>query len=213
MNKQMFIGLVCCLTLNVTSTYAKGWDYNDYQSIVGAGHVILGTKPAQRRKQAEVVDREVVRLMVDLGLSGGKFVAFAGEDANDPVIKRKKAVYQSKRHAKYTQTNAHLQFANASYRLNRQALNKVGALARTYQIAKNQIKQITIKGHTNSVGSDKNNLLLSHNRAASVRTALLKSGIPANLIRIHGFGETQPMRGTNAAEPVNRRVEYAIVKK
>lgn len=212
MNKAL-LGISCLIVMSFNTVSAKGWDYNDYQSIVGAGHAILGTKPAQQRKVAQVRDREVVRLMTELGLSGGKFIAFAGEDSNDPIIKRKKVVYQAKKRSKHTQTNAHLQFANASYVLNKQALNKVNALAQTYQIAKNQIKQITIKGHTNSIGSDRNNLLLSHNRAASVRAALLQRGIPSNLIRIHGFGETKPMTGTNPIAPVNRRVEYAVVKK
>ena len=212
MNKTL-AGISCCLFLGFSNASADGWSFKDYQEIMGAGHAILGTNPAQQRKTAQQVDKEVVRLMVDLGLSGGKFVAFAGEDANNPVIKRKKNVYQQKLRAKHTQTNAHIQFANASYKLSAHALNKVGALARTYQIAKDQIKQITIKGHTNSVGSDKTNLILSHNRAASVRAALQQRGIPANIIRIHGFGETQPMTGTNPAEPVNRRVEYAISKR
>lgn len=207
------IGFLCGLALCFSNVSAKGWDYNDYQSIVGAGHAILGTKPSQQRQQAQTTDREVVRLMTELGLGGGKFIAFAGEDHNDPIVKRKKTVYETKKRAKHTQTNAHLQFANASYVLNQQALGKVNALAQTYQIAKKQIKQITIKGHTNSIGSDRNNLLLSHNRAASVRSALLQRGIPSNLIRIHGFGETKPMTGTNPTAPVNRRVEYAIEKK
>ena len=212
MNKVL-IGFSCLLTVAFSTASAKGWDFNDYNDIVGAGHIVLGTKPAEQRKIARTTDKEVVRLMTELGLKGGKFIAFAGEDASDPVIKRKKVIYQKKLRSKHTQTNAHLQFANASYRLNNQALNKVNALARTYQIAKGQIKQITIKGHTNSVGSDRNNMLLSHNRAASVRAALLKKGIPSNIIRIHGFGETKPMRGTNPVASVNRRVEYAVVKK
>ena len=212
MNKTL-AGISCCLFLGFSNASADGWSFKDYQEIMGAGHAILGTNPAQQRKTAQQVDKEVVRLMVDLGLRGGKFVAFAGEDANNPVIKRKKNVYQQKLRAKYTQTNAHLQFANASYKLSANALNKVGALARTYQIAKDQIKQITIKGHTNSVGSDKTNMILSHNRAASVRAALQQRGIPANIIRIQGFGETQPITGTNPAEAVNRRVEYAISKR
>ena len=212
MNKTL-VSISCCLILGFSNASADGWSYKDYQEIMGAGHAIFGTKPEQQRKTAQQIDKEVVRLMVDLGLSGGKFVAFVGEDANNPVVKRKKSVYQQKQRAKRTQTNAHLQFANASYKLSGHALNKVGALARTYQIAKGQIKQITIKGHTNSIGSDKTNLILSHNRAASVRVALQQRGIPAGIIRIHGFGETQPMTGTNSAEPINRRVEYAILKR
>lgn len=210
MNKLLIV--ISCFFL-VSTAHAKGWDYADYESIVGASHILLGTNSAEQRIASQTTDKEVVRLMTELGLSGGKFIAFSGENTNDPITERKKIVYEANRKSKYTQTNAHLQFANASHALNQQALNKVNALAQTYQIAKNEIKQITIKGHTNSIGSDKNNLLLSHNRAASVRSALLQQGIPSNLIRIHGFGETKPMTGTNPTAPINRRVEYAVVKK
>jgi len=207
--------VVCGLLISSSSVFAKGWNFDDYQEIVGAGHAILGTELTQQRKQATIADKEVVRLMTELGLDGGKFVAFvafAGEGANALADKKKRAQYQARRRAKRTQTNAQLQFANASYRLDRRALNKIGSLARTYQIAKNQIKQITIKGHTNSVGSGQYNLELSHNRAASVKAALLRHGVPNNIIRIHGYGETQPLRGTNAAAPINRRVEYEVLK-
>ena len=212
MKKMLY---VCCLTLLFSGTAsAKDWNYADYNSIVNAGNQLLAQEnPVQRRKHAQLVDKEVTRLMVDLGLSGGKFIAFAGDDANDPIIKKKKQIYQIKRKAKRTQTNAHLQFANASYQLNNVALKKVEALARTYQISKNEIKQITIKGHTNSIGPDRSNLLLSHNRAASVRSALLKRGVPARLIRVHGFGETEPLAGTQAEQPINRRVEYEVLKR
>jgi len=201
------------LLLSLSSiSFAKDWDYNDYNDIVNAGNQLL-KNDSQYRKQSQIVDKEVTRLMLDLGLSGGKFVAFAADDLNDPIVQKKKAIYQIKRKAKRTQTNAHLQFANASYRLDRVALKKVEALARTYQISKNQIRQITIKGHTNSIGSDRSNLLLSHNRAASVRTALLQRGVPSNLIRVQGFGETSPLTGTQPNQPVNRRVEYEVLKR
>lgn len=213
--KKRLISVMCYLALGFTATSANAWDANDFNTIVGGNKAVTGSnlKPSQHRKQALVVDREVNRLMVDLGLSGGKFVAFAGEDAADPVIKKKKSVYQAKRRAKRTQTNAHLQFSNASHQLDRVALRKVEALARTYQIAKGEIKQISINGYTNSIGSDKNNMLLSHNRASSVRAALIQRGVPSNLLRFHGYGESKPMRGSNPAAPRNRRVEYEVIKK
>lgn len=204
------------MALGLGSLSANAWDANDFNSIVGGNKAVTGSakvKPAQHRKRALVVDREVNRLMVDLGLAGGKFVAFAGEDVKNPVVRKRKSVYQAKRRAKRTSANSHLQFANASHQLDDRALAKVDALARTYQIAKGEIKQISINGYTNSIGSDRNNMLLSHNRASSVRAALVKKGVPANLVRFHGFGETKPMRGTNPAAPQNRRVEYEVLKK
>jgi len=214
MGKKLVI-MTCYIALGFGSVSVNAWNANDFNTIVGGNKAVTGSnaKPSQHRKRALVVDKEVNRLMVDLGLGGGKFVAFAGEDVKNPVIRKRKSVYQAKRRAKRTSANSHLQFANASYQLDGRALSKVDALARTYQIAKGEIKQISINGYTNSIGSDRNNMLLSHNRASSVRAALVRKGVPANLVRFHGFGETKPMRGTNPAAPQNRRVEYEVLKK
>jgi len=213
--RKQFVTTACFIALGLGSVSANAWNANDFNSIVGGNKAVTGSniKPSQHRKRALVVDKEVNRLMVDLGLGGGKFVAFAGEDTSNPVIRKRKSVYQAKRHAKRTSANSHLQFENASYRLDGRAMAKVDALARTYQIAKGEIKQISINGYTNSIGSDRNNMLLSHNRASSVRAALVRKGVPANLVRFHGFGETKPMRGVNPAAPQNRRVEYEVLKK
>ena len=53
------------------------------------------------------------------------------------------------------------------------------------------------------------NLRLSLRRADSVRAALIRDGVPASAISVHGFGETNPLvpTGPNAREPQNRRVE------
>jgi len=214
MRKKLVI-IACYVALGFGSVSANAWNANDFNTIVGGNKAVTGSnlKPSQYRKRALVADKEVNRLMVDLGLSGGKFVAFAGEDTSNPVVRKRKSVYQAKRRAKRTSANSHLQFANASYQLDSRALAKVDALARTYQIAKGEIKQISINGYTNSVGSDRDNMLLSHNRASIVRAALVRKGVPANLVRFHGFGETKPMRGINPAAPQNRRVEYEVLKK
>jgi len=214
MKKKIF-GLLSCVAVSFSVSTVNAWDANDFNTIVGGNKAVTGSnlKPSQVRSQTKVVDREVTRLMIDLGLSGGKFIAFAGENPADPVVQKKKAIYKTKLKSKRTQTNARLQFANASYELDNVAINKVEALARTYQIAKGQIKQISINGFTNSIGSDKSNQLLSHNRAASVRSALIQRGVPSNLLRFHGYGETRPMRGTDPAAASNRRVEYEVIKK
>lgn len=213
--KKNFLTLSCFMILGFGSVSANAWDANDFNTIVGGNKAVTGSnvRPSQQRKQALVVDKEVNRLMVDLGLGGGKFIAFAGEDLSNPVVKKRKSVYQAKRKAKRTSANSHLQFANASHYLDGSALAKVDALARTYQIAKGEIKQISINGYTNSIGTDRNNMLLSHNRASSVRAALIRKGVPSNLLRFHGYGETKPIKGSNPAAPQNRRVEYEVIKK
>lgn len=72
---------------------------------------------------------------------------------------------------------------------------------------------VKIHGHTDSVGSDKDNQKLSENRADAVKNALLSAGIPASIrFEIAGFGENSPV-ATNDNEKgrrKNRRVELYI---
>ncbi|WP_419730158.1 OmpA family protein [Lichenicola sp.] len=56
------------------------------------------------------------------------------------------------------------------------------------------------------------NRRLSLRRADSVRAALIRDGVPASAIGVHGYGETNPLvpTGPNAREPQNRRVEIVF---
>ncbi len=66
-----------------------------------------------------------------------------------------------------------------------------------------------IHGHTDSDGSDAMNHDLSHRRAASVRSELLKNGVSADRMTSEGFGEKEPIatNETAAGKALNRRVE------
>ncbi|MBP8946530.1 MAG: OmpA family protein, partial [Bacteroidales bacterium] len=52
---------------------------------------------------------------------------------------------------------------------------------------------ISIEGHTDNVGSDEFNLILSENRAKAVYNYLVNNGIDANRLQYKGFGETAPI--------------------
>ncbi len=56
------------------------------------------------------------------------------------------------------------------------------------------------------------NLALSRRRADAVRTALVADGVPAGIIEIHAFGDTNLLvaTGPNVREPQNRRVEIVL---
>ena len=71
---------------------------------------------------------------------------------------------------------------------------------------------IEIAGHTDAVGSDASNLLLSKNRANAVMTYLLEKGIPANQLTAKGYGETKfiATNDTEEGKQLNRRVEFEI---
>ena len=72
--------------------------------------------------------------------------------------------------------------------------------------------QITIEGHTDSVGSDDLNQRLSEKRAAAVRSFLVSQGVPPSRIKTQGMGESAPVASNDTASgrQQNRRVELVI---
>ncbi len=71
---------------------------------------------------------------------------------------------------------------------------------------------IEIGGHTDNVGSVEDNLLLSENRANSVRTFLLNAGVPQDRVTAKGYGESVPVSDNETSEgrAKNRRTEFKI---
>ena len=69
-----------------------------------------------------------------------------------------------------------------------------------------------IDGHTDSVGSDKSNKLLSERRANAVRDWLIANGIDKDRLTARGFGEENPIDSnkTAAGRTNNRRVEVKL---
>ena len=73
---------------------------------------------------------------------------------------------------------------------------------------------VEIRGHTDDIGSDSDNLSLSESRAQSVRNYLISQGVPALSISAKGYGETRP-RADNSSEEGrarNRRTEFSITQ-
>ena len=80
-------------------------------------------------------------------------------------------------------------------------------------LKQNPALKIRVEGHTDGAGDFDKNLLLSKNRAASVKDYLVEKGIEADRIQIQGFGATRPAsQGKSEQEKQkNRRVEIAII--
>jgi len=74
--------------------------------------------------------------------------------------------------------------------------------------------EIEIIGHTDNVGSDEANQILSEKRAASVRNYLIKKGISAERIKSSGEGPFEPVadNDSDAGRKKNRRTEIRITK-
>ena len=79
-----------------------------------------------------------------------------------------------------------------------------------------QFTRIQVNGHSDSSAvhpgsrtAQAYNMSLSLRRAQTVKAELIRDGVPAGVIDVHGFGDTQPLVSTRqgTAEPQNRRVE------
>ena len=71
---------------------------------------------------------------------------------------------------------------------------------------------LLIEGHTDNVGNDATNLLLSQKRAEAVKTLLVGRGVEASIIETKFYGETKPIDTNDTLEgrQQNRRVELTI---
>lgn len=73
---------------------------------------------------------------------------------------------------------------------------------------------LTIIGHTDNVGSEADNLILSKKRADAVKNYLVSKGIADVRINTIGKGESEPLVSNETAQgrEKNRRVEFIIIK-
>jgi outer membrane protein OmpA-like peptidoglycan-associated protein len=78
----------------------------------------------------------------------------------------------------------------------------------------NPAKEISIHGHTDNVGKDESNLLLSQERAKAVYDYLISVKVAPERLSFQGFGSTVPIadNDTETGRAKNRRVEFVILK-
>jgi OOP family OmpA-OmpF porin len=80
-------------------------------------------------------------------------------------------------------------------------------------IAAVSFSQVLIEGHTDNVGTEKKNLVLSQNRAETVKKYLeAENSVSADKIQAHGYGYEKPLVSNKTAQgrAVNRRVDVII---
>jgi len=105
-----------------------------------------------------------------------------------------------------------LYFATGSAEIlapSRSALKRVAEL-----LEKHGDWTVTIEGHTDNVGGDDSNLVLSRNRAAAVMSALTgQFGIDAVRLKAEGYGSKRPIDTNDTVDgrSHNRRVEIARI--
>lgn len=74
---------------------------------------------------------------------------------------------------------------------------------------------LQISGHTDNVGDDQKNMILSKKRAEAVKNFMISQGIDASRLNVLYFGETMPIATNDTPEgrQKNRRVEMKIIFK
>jgi outer membrane protein OmpA-like peptidoglycan-associated protein len=86
--------------------------------------------------------------------------------------------------------------------------SKQALLAAASVLKKYPTLVLEVQGHTDSVGSNEANRILSENRAKSVKNALISEGVDSKRLESKGYGETVPIASNETAKgrAQNRRV-------
>ncbi|GAB2464196.1 cell envelope biogenesis protein OmpA [Hymenobacter qilianensis] len=73
--------------------------------------------------------------------------------------------------------------------------------------------EVEISGHTDDVGADSDNMVLSQNRAKAVYNYLVANEVKASRLRFKGYGETKPLQPNDSDihRQQNRRIEFRIL--
>ena len=98
-------------------------------------------------------------------------------------------------------------FWNNEFTLNSQFIEEIKQLA--YYLNENKNISIEIAGHTDNVGSESYNLILSEKRAKSVYEKLIEFGVKKNQLSYIGYGFSNPIFPYEDVENryLNRRTE------
>ena len=97
------------------------------------------------------------------------------------------------------------------YSLKNESLTEIEKFAK-YLILNSNLK-IEIGGHTDNIGSESYNQVLSTKRAKSVYNALLNFGVSSHQITYKGYGYSMPLEEDNSEEArlKNRRTEIKVI--
>lgn len=102
-------------------------------------------------------------------------------------------------------------FASDSYEL--EVNTKIILTRFAEYLLENSSLKIAIHGHTDDLGDDNQNLILSKNRAKAVMDFLVAKGIESSRLSSEGFGEKKPKlpNTSNQNRAKNRRTEFLLL--
>ena len=165
---------------------------------------LAAEKADRERKSAETANQEARK-------SAAEGSERERQDLRNKLAAQLNAILQTKDSARGLIVNmSDVLFDTGQYSLKpdaREKLARISGIVLAYPSL-----TLEVEGHTDSVGSEDSNVLLSENRATAVRSFLIGQGIVASSIGFHGFGESQPVatNDTSAGRQQNRRVELIV---
>ena len=111
-----------------------------------------------------------------------------------------------------TVTLRNIFFETASATLVETSLAELDRLAEA--LARHPPLRLEVGGHTDAVGSDEANLLLSERRAKAVYDYLVERGVSADRLAYRGYGESRPVATNDTPEgrAANRRTTLSPIK-
>jgi outer membrane protein OmpA-like peptidoglycan-associated protein/tetratricopeptide (TPR) repeat protein len=112
--------------------------------------------------------------------------------------------------------NASIVLNNIFYETNKYNIKheSIAELDKIVQLLQdNPTLKIEIDGHTDKQGIEKNNFILSNNRAKEVNKYIVSKGIAANRLLAKGFGSSKPIADnkTERGKAKNRRTELKVI--
>ena len=81
-------------------------------------------------------------------------------------------------------------------------------------LAQHPDMRIEIRGHTDNIGDEEFNQILSERRSKVVKDYLVANGISAERLVVKGVGESEPIADNRTVEgkTLNRRIEFKVIK-
>ncbi len=135
----------------------------------------------------------------------------AEETIKNPVVKAPMEVNQLEIGREYRLND--INFPSNSYQLDDIAKNIIDEFV--IFLKENPGLKADIQGHTDNVGDNSSNLILSQNRAETVYNYVIQKGVKRFRLSHHGYGETKPVESNDNDEgrAKNRRTVFVITSR
>ena len=229
-----YIRLLIIIALNFVLSFANAQDslqnnlalvegvIRDFDQNVKVGEVILFENTLTKDIQQTISNDSGV-FNIELPYAQSYMIKIKGfNDAqnyielNIPPLKEEQSVVVYKVNIQFELpklfTLDRVQFEFGKSSLTRESLSEMEELLEFMK--RKKLTVIEIAGHTDDVGESEENLILSQERAESVRSYLIANGIEAARVVAKGYGEEQPIATNETIEgrQINRRTEVRIIK-